>query len=174
MLSRQEYITVRYLPATTYDGWPIRIEGPIESHIIRELNGGQIPPEKETPEIKNMYGQPSTGWKVRGIFLTKIFNIIAAHGWRLQTSNGSGGGKTRNFAEMYVFSRNRALRRKHILMPSGERRLSNTYFTYSRMFPATDDHDLDIDAKSLLAVELPVGGSLQPSDPLSPHDDPDP
>ena len=79
-LSKNEYITIRYLPANTYDGWPIRIEGPLEEHIISELNGGSMPPTRETTEVRNMYGQPSTGWKVRGIFLTKIFNIIASYG----------------------------------------------------------------------------------------------
>jgi hypothetical protein len=61
-LSKKEYITIRYLPANTYDGWPIRIEGPLESHIISELNGGSLPPAFENAEVKNMYGQPSTGW----------------------------------------------------------------------------------------------------------------
>ena len=75
-----EYITIRYLPANTYDGWPIRIEGPLEEHIICELNGGSMPPSRETTEVRNMYGQPSNGWKVRGIFLTKIFNILASYG----------------------------------------------------------------------------------------------
>lgn len=79
-MSKNEYITIRYLPANTYDGWPIRIEGPLEEHIIYELNGGSMPPTRETPEVRNMYGQSATGWKVRGIFLTKIFNIIASYG----------------------------------------------------------------------------------------------
>ena len=78
--TKREYLTIRYLPATTYDGWPIRIEGPLESFIIKELNGGSLPPERETPAVKNMYGAAATGWKLRGIFLTKIFNIIAKYG----------------------------------------------------------------------------------------------
>lgn len=61
-LSKNEYITIRYLPANTYDGWPIRIEGPLEPHIICELHGGVLPPDRETADVRNMYGQPSTGW----------------------------------------------------------------------------------------------------------------
>lgn len=102
---RRVYCTVRYLPGSTYDGWPIRIEGPLESKIFFCLNGGVPFPEKLTPNVKNIFGSELFGWKFRGIFITKIFNLLASNGWRIDTSNGSGGGKEKNFAEMYIFSK---------------------------------------------------------------------
>jgi hypothetical protein len=82
--------------------------------------------------------------KVRGIFLTKIFNIIASYGWMLTTSNGSGGGKQRNFAEMYVFCRSKVLRRK--------RTRQSTAVNYSHLFPnfaADEDPHLDDELDSM-------------------------
>lgn len=35
-----QYVTVRYLPGSTYDGWPIRIEGPLQKPTVAKLNGG--------------------------------------------------------------------------------------------------------------------------------------
>ena len=101
---RKMYCTLRYLPGSTYDGWPIRIEGPLESRMFFALNGGAPFPEKLSPNVKNIFGSPVLGWKIRGIFITKIFNLLAAHGWAIDTSNGSGGGKEKNFAEMYIWS----------------------------------------------------------------------
>jgi hypothetical protein len=74
--TKKEYVTIRYLPATTYDGWPIRIEGPLESIVIKELNGGEMPPERETPAVKNMYGQAATGWY--GAFSTSNESLAIA------------------------------------------------------------------------------------------------
>jgi len=100
---RRDYVTVRYLPGSTYDGWPMRLEGPVDSSVISELNGGDIPPEKDgDPKVRNMYGTRLSGWKIRGMPLTKVFIKLSNAGWILKTSNGSGAG-TNNFAEMYVF-----------------------------------------------------------------------
>lgn len=103
-----EYLTVRYLPGATYDGWPIRIEGALRSEWVKELNGdGTLPPERETDDnVKNMFGRPPV-WKMRGVFLTSIFNVLSQAGWKLCSSNGSGAGiePKITFAEMYVFSR---------------------------------------------------------------------
>jgi len=99
------YLTVRYLPGNTYDGWPIRIEGPLEESVLLRINGGQPFPEKLGEGARHLFGNLVTGWKVRGIFLTKIFNTLAQAHWELVSSNGSGGGKEKNFAEMYVFRR---------------------------------------------------------------------
>lgn len=63
------------------------------------------------------------------MFLTKIFNIIASYGWQLATSNGSGGGKQRNFAEMYVFSRSKLMRRKRL-----QRKRRSASYTYNHLF----------------------------------------
>ena len=102
--TRKMYCTIRYLPGSTYDGWPMRIEGPLRSDIFVHLNGGSPVPEMLTPNVKNIFGSPVLGWKIRGIFITKIFNLLASHGWSIDTSNGSGGGKEKNFAEMYILS----------------------------------------------------------------------
>jgi hypothetical protein len=87
------YLTVRYLPGNTYDGWPIRIEGPLEESVLLRINGGQPFPEKLGEGARHLFGNLVTGWKVRGIFLTKIFNTLARAHWELISSNGSGGGK---------------------------------------------------------------------------------
>ena len=58
-------------------------------------------------------------------------------GWVLSTSNGSGGGKQRNFAEMYVFSRGKLLRHNMSKM-NGEKRRSASY-SYSHLFPDISD-----------------------------------
>ena len=103
-----EFLTVRYLPGATYDGWPIRIEGALIPEWIIELNGdGSLPPEKETDDgVRNMFGRAPV-WKMRGVFLTSIFNVLSQAGWRLGSSNGSGAGVDPKitFAEMYVFIR---------------------------------------------------------------------
>ncbi len=103
-----EFLTVRYLPGATYDGWPIRIEGTLLPVWIKELNGdGTIPPERESDAgVRNMFGR-SPVWKMRGVFLTSIFNVLSQAGWKLSTSNGSGAGiePKITFAELYVFSR---------------------------------------------------------------------
>jgi BTB/POZ domain len=103
------YVTIRYMPGATYDGFAIRLEGPLQSELLIELNGGAPVPDKASDaDVKNIFGSQIIGWKIRGIFLTKIFNLLARYGWTLATSNGSGGGKEKNFAsitaEMYVWS----------------------------------------------------------------------
>lgn len=71
---------VRYLPGATYDGWPVRIEGALTQECVKELNGGTVPPEKEGDA--NMFGVPPV-WKMRGVFLTSIFNVLSKAGWKL-------------------------------------------------------------------------------------------
>jgi hypothetical protein len=63
-----EYLTVRYLPGATYDGWPIRIEGSLLPAWVRELNGdGTLPPERESDAgVRNMFGRAPV-WKMRGL-----------------------------------------------------------------------------------------------------------
>lgn len=103
-----EYLTVRYLPGSTYDGWPIRIEGNLHEDWVRELNGdGGLPPERENdPGVRNMFGRMPV-WKLRGVLLTSIFNVLSLAGWKFHSSNGSGAGVEPKitFAEMYVFTK---------------------------------------------------------------------
>lgn len=63
-------------------------------------------------------------------------------GWRLTTSNGSGGGKQRNFAEMYVFCRSKLLRRQR--RNSKKKRRSESY-SYSHLFSFLNTSSVDND-----------------------------
>ena len=97
---------------STYDGWPIRIEGPLQKSTVEKLNNGKVPPEKDSRNITNMYGNRPV-WKLRGVFLTTIFYVLANSGWEMCESNGSGAGSEKanqTFAEMYVFRRIKPLK----------------------------------------------------------------
>ena len=101
------FVTVRYLPGSTYDGWPIRIEGPLQKTVVEKLNGGKPPPEKDSKNITNMYGNFPV-WKLRGTLITTIFQVLGNNEWTMVQCNGSGAGgdkANQTFAEMYVFCR---------------------------------------------------------------------
>ena len=63
------------------------------------MAGGERPPERDGPSVKNIYGMIQTGWKLRGVPLTKVFMALSADGWTMCGCNGSGAG-TNSFAEM--------------------------------------------------------------------------
>ena len=86
----------------------------------------------------------------------------------LCTSNGSGGGKTRNFAEMYVFSRYKSYRRMKI--DRGDRRQSTSY-QYSHIFPPTKAGEDELIEQSYVnstvaALTTPMGTARASSTPL--------
>lgn len=74
------------------------------------------------------------------LYILHISSLFFFLGWRLTTSNGSGGGKQRNFAEMYVFCRSKLLRRQR---GKGKRR-SATY-SFSHLFSFLNESGIEDD-----------------------------
>jgi hypothetical protein len=58
------------------------------------------------PGVRNMFGRAPV-YKMRGVFLTSIFNVLSQAGWKLVSSNGSGAGVEPRilFCEMYIWTR---------------------------------------------------------------------
>jgi hypothetical protein len=75
---------------------------------------------------------------------------IATLGWALCTSNGSGGGKTRNFAEMYVFARYKLYR----TVSDRDRRRSTSY-QYTHIFPTSSMEEIGGDDQELEELQQP-------------------
>ena len=78
-------------------------------------------------------------------------------GWGLCTSNGSGGGKTRNFAEMYVFSRYKIYR----FVGDPDRRSSTSYHNPHHphnFFAAIEDDDLPDEMEMAAPATGTAGG----------------
>ncbi len=63
------------------------------THIITHTHTHRRPRQEDEkdPAVKNMFGRTPV-WKMRGVFLTSIFNVLSQAGWKLCSSNGSGAG----------------------------------------------------------------------------------